>query len=84
MTPGRSIFFRAGLALGVSFAAAVLAAIGLAVFDIYVTGHGQPSILRSWIDWPGAGVHVSRGDAVMYFAACFAGLGTWLAVNRRP
>ena len=83
MATGRSIFFRAGLALGVSFSAAVLAAVGLAIVDIYVTGDGQLSILRPWIDWPEAGVHLSRGDVVMYFAACIAGLGTWFLVNRR-
>ena len=64
MAPGRSIFFRAGLALGVSFGAAVLAAVGLAIVDIYVTGHGQLSLLRPWIDWPEAGV-------VSVLSSCF-------------
>lgn len=83
MAPGGSTILRAGLALGVSFGAAVLAAVALAIFDIYLTGHGQPSVLRPWIEWPEAGVHLSRGDVVMYFAACLAGLGTWFAANRR-
>ena len=83
MAVGHSIPVRFGLALGASVGVAVLAAIVLAIFDVYVTGHGQLSVLRPWIDWPEAGVHLSRGDVVMYLAACLAGLGTWFASSRR-
>jgi len=79
----RSTPIRLGLALGASFGAAVLAAVGIAVLDLYMTGHGHLSVLRPWIDWPEAGVHLSRGDIVMYVAACLAGLGTWFAVSGR-
>ena len=79
----RSASVRLGLALGAGFGAAVLAAVALAILDLYVTGHGQPSVLRPWIDWPDAGVHLSRGDVVMYLAACLAGLGTWFAAAGR-
>ena len=74
---------RLGLALGASFGSAVLAAIVLGILDLYLTGHGRPSVLRPWIDWPEAGVHLSRGDIVMYFVACLTGLGTWFAANGR-
>jgi len=83
MARGRSGAIRLGLALGASFGAAVLAAVVLAIVDLYVTGHGQPSLMRPWIDWPEAGVHLSRGDIVMYLAACLAGLGAWYAATRR-
>jgi hypothetical protein len=83
MAVGRSAAVRFGLALGASVAAAVLAAVVLAILDVYVTGHGHASVLRPWIDWPEAGVHLSRGDIVMYFAACLAGLGTWFAASAR-
>jgi hypothetical protein len=82
MATGRSAAVRLGLALAAGFAAAVLAAVALGILDLYVTGHGQPSVLRPWIDWPDAGVHLSRGDVVMYLAACLAGLGTWVAAGR--
>ena len=62
--------------------AAVLAAVALAILDLYLTGQGHLSVLRPWIDWPEAGVHLSRGDVILYFAACFAGLGAWFAANR--
>lgn len=66
MTPGRVL---AGFALAVSgglvagFAAAIAAAIVLGITDLYVTGHGRPSLARPWIDW--AFVHASRADAVL-------------------
>jgi hypothetical protein len=81
MAPGRSAPLRLGLALGAGVGAAVLAAVVLGILDLYLTGHGQPSVLRPWIDWPAAGVHLSRGDIVMYCAACLAGLGTWFAAS---
>jgi hypothetical protein len=83
MGVGRSASVRLGLALGASFAAAVLAAVVLAVLDLYLTGHGHLSVMRPWVDWEEAGVHLSRGDIVMYVAACLAGLGTWFAVSGR-
>jgi len=79
----RSVPIRLGMALGASFCAAVLAAVGIAVLDLYLTGHGYLSVMRPWIDWPEAGVHLSRGDIVMYVAACLAGLGTWFAASGR-
>ena len=79
----RSVPIRLGMALGASFCAAVLAAVAIAVLDLYLTGHGHLSVMRPWIDWPEAGVHLSRGDIVMYVAACLAGLGTWFAASGR-
>ena len=81
--PGVSTFARLGLAIGASLGVAVLAAVVLAVLDLWVTGHGQPSLLRPWVDWPDAGVHLSRGDIVMLLTSCLAGLGTWFAVKGR-
>ena len=83
MRAARSAPIRLGLALGAGFGAAVLAAVALAVLDLYLTGHGHLSVMRPWIDWPEAGVHLSRGDIVMYVAACLAGLGTWFAASGR-
>jgi hypothetical protein len=83
MATGRSTTIRVVLALGAGFGAAVLAAIVLAILDRYLTGHGYPSVLRPWIEWPAAGVHLSVGDVVMYLAACLAGLGTWFAASGR-
>jgi hypothetical protein len=83
MGVGRSAPVRLGLALGASFLAAILAAVVLALLDLYLTGHGHLSVMRPWIDWEQAGVHLSRGDLVMYVVACLAGLGTWFAASGR-
>jgi hypothetical protein len=45
--------------------AALATAVGLTVFDLYLTGHGHDSIARPWLESPGLGVHLSRADAVM-------------------
>lgn len=73
--------FRWSVILGVSVGAAVVAAVALAVFDIYLTGHGSPSILRPWIDWSAAGVHLSRGDVVMLIAMALAGFSVWFVTR---
>jgi hypothetical protein len=83
MAVGRSATVCLGLALAASLGAAVFAAVVLAILDVYLTGHGHGSMLGPWIDWPEAGVHLSRGDIVMYLAACLAGLGTWFAARGR-
>jgi hypothetical protein len=80
---GFSTLARLGLATGAGLGMSVLAAIILAVLDLWVTGHGQPSLLRPWIDLPRAGVHLSRGDIGMLLVSCLAGLGTWFAVSGR-
>ena len=71
-----------GMPLLVSLAAAVAAAIGLAILDIYLTGHGEPSLRRPWIDW-GTVVALSRADVLMLAVAAAAGLLVF-ALQRQP
>ena len=42
--------------------AAVVAALVIAVVDLYVTGHGYGSLRREVITWNPASVHLSFGD----------------------
>jgi hypothetical protein len=73
---------RVAAAAGISFAAAVIVAIVLAVTDMYLTGHGHPSLMRAWIDWEAGGVHLSRGDVVILVVAAAAGLASWHLLRR--
>jgi hypothetical protein len=72
-----------------AFAMALLAAIVLAVADIYVTGHGGESLMRTWITW-GDAVRLSRADLIFYAAAIVGGVAGFLAglqslrVTKRP
>jgi hypothetical protein len=64
MIPIRRIF----RSLGAGLVAAVLVAVALAVVDLYLTGHGRPSIRDPWIAWDAAGVHLSVADVIWFLA----------------
>ena len=83
MTTAWSTIVRVAVTIGATFLAAVLSAIAAAVVDLYVAGHGYPSILRPWIEWPAAGIHLSRADAAMLVASTLAGWGAWRATKTR-
>ncbi|MEA2624386.1 MAG: hypothetical protein QOD06_431 [Candidatus Binatota bacterium] len=83
--PSRALWSSVGrvaAAAGASFAAAVVAAITLAVTDLYVTGHGHPSLMRAWIDWEAGGVHLSRADVGILAVAMAAGVASWQRLRR--
>ncbi|MDH4044227.1 MAG: hypothetical protein OEW06_07200 [Gemmatimonadota bacterium] len=63
---------------------AFAAAIALAVLDLYLTGHGHPSIARAWIAWPAVGVHLSRADVLVLLAAGGGGFLQWRRGATRP
>jgi len=56
---------------------AILAAIALAVVDLYLSGHGLPPLGTPWLDWPAAGVHLSRADVILLGAVLLAVVLTW-------
>ena len=68
------------VSIATALGAGVLAALVLAVVDLYVVGHGGESLSRPWIDWGAAGL--SRADAAMLVASATAGLGTFLLGRR--
>ena len=72
-----SVWLRAAVGAGAAIGAAVVAAIGVAVLDLYLTGHGQASIMREVISQPSWGVHMSVGDIAMLSMALLAGVSTW-------
>jgi hypothetical protein len=69
---------------------AVIAAVALAVIDLYLVGHGLGTIRGPLADWPALGVHVSPADVILLSAAALAAVGTWLGtawlcrLERRP
>jgi hypothetical protein len=56
---------------------AVLAAIVLAVADLYLSGHGLRPLGAPWLDWPAAAIHLSRADVMLLGAVLLAVLVTW-------
>jgi hypothetical protein len=61
----------------VGFGTAILAAIALAVVDLYLSGHGLRPLGSPWLDWPAAGVHLSRADVILLGAVLLAAAVTW-------
>ena len=63
--------------------AAIVAAVGIAVVDLYLVGHGHGSLLRDSISWPAAGVYLSVGDLLLIGAVLLAATGGWALFGRK-
>ena len=48
-----------------AFSAAFVSAIVLAIVDLYLTGHGQDSLDRTWLHGAGGIVDLSRADVLL-------------------
>ena len=59
--------------LASAISATILAAVVLAVVDLYMTGHGGDPIGRPWIEWFSF-VHLSRADVLLYAATLIGGI----------
>ena len=69
-------------AFAVGMATAVLSAIVIAIIDIYLSGHGDDSLMREYLTWSAAGVHLSIGDIIMLGTALLAAAFTWRLYGR--
>ena len=67
------------LTLVFAFGAVLIAAIVIAIVDLYLSGHNLPALGRPWLEWSEPGVHVSRADVIMYIVFLAAGLTVWFA-----
>jgi hypothetical protein len=65
-----------------AFGAGLVAAVTLAIVDVYMTGHGGESLTRPWISW-GPWFQLSRSDAVLCFATLAAGGASLLLARQR-
>lgn len=68
---------RIGISAAAGVGAAIVAALTVAVIDLYLTGHGDASITREVLTWAPAGVHLSIGDIGMLVTAIAAAVSTW-------
>lgn len=78
------VFRNLGIGLGAAIAAFVGAAVGLAVLDLYLTGHGYPALShRTVISHPGTGIFLSAADLLVLGFSFIAGLAAfWLSWRR--
>ena len=68
-----------GVAMAGALASGFVAAIVLAIADLYVTGHGAASLMRPWLQ---GAVSMSRADVIFYLAVVMGGGLAWLAAGR--
>lgn len=66
---GRALLWRLVLSAGAGLGTALVAALGLTIVDLYLTGHNLGSITRPFVQWPAAGVHLSLADVLLLIAA---------------
>jgi hypothetical protein len=55
----------------------MVAAIALAIVDLYLAGHGLRPLSTPWLDWPAAGIHLSVADAIFLGGAVLAAAFAW-------
>ena len=77
-TFGRRVTKAAAVLAG-AIASGLIAAIVLAIADLYVTGHDGASLMRPWLQ---GAVSMSRADVIFYLAVVMGGVATWLAAGR--
>jgi len=80
----RRTLLRFVLSVSAAAVVAIVAAIAIAILDLYLVGHGHAGILRDSISWPAAGVHLSIGDIVMLGLALLGAAFVWILFGRRP
>ena len=77
------VLHRLIIAISAAAVVAVLAAIALAILDLYLAGHGYAEIRKQSISAPAAGVHPSIADVAMLLLALAAGGLAWVASGSR-
>lgn len=70
-----------GVAAGI--AAALLLAIALAITDIYLSGHGHPTLSRPWLEIPEWGIFLSRADVILLAGSGIAALAAGVRLAAR-
>ena len=70
------------LAVVAGVGTALVAAVALAVADIYLSGHGMRTMSGPFIDVAGLGVHLSAADVLLLGATFIAAGATWRLSGR--
>ncbi len=78
----KRILFRSVVALCAAVLTAFVAAMAIAILDIYLSGHGHAEIRKEAIAWP-AGMHLSIADVLLLALTLAAGGVGWVVSGRR-
>ena len=74
--------YRFTISAAAGIGAGVVAAIALAVLELYLSGNGHASIMRELIRWDSASVHLSLADLVLLLAVFATAALTWTLQKR--
>ncbi|MGY1424323.1 hypothetical protein [Lysobacter sp. A289] len=74
-------YARLLVAVSAALAFGVVSALVLVVVDLYLTGHGQPSISQADISIPGISTKLSLSDLLFLAGIILPGLVTWLLLR---
>lgn len=75
------LFLRFGVSIASGIGAAILSALIVVLADLYLTGHGFPSIRREIVSWEPVGVFLSAGDIGFLMASIIATIITWRSLG---
>jgi hypothetical protein len=78
------VILRFAIASAAGFGAGLVAAIALALLDLYLTGHGYGSISVETITSDAWGIHMSIGDAILLLVAFASGTVAWTLLRDGP
>jgi membrane protein implicated in regulation of membrane protease activity len=78
----KPFWFRLLMSVGAGVAFGVLVAISLTILDIYLAGHGRPTLGAPLLDVDSLGVHLSLNDVLFLVAAVTAAMFTWRAMGK--
>jgi len=71
------------ISISAAVVVAIIAAIALAILDLYLSGHNYAGIGKESISWPAAGVHLSIADIILLVLALAAAAVAWVVSRPR-
>ncbi|TLM63953.1 MAG: hypothetical protein FDZ69_12010 [Deltaproteobacteria bacterium] len=78
----KHLLLRSLVSVGVAIATAFVVALAVTIVDLYLVGHGYPSINREVLLWPGGGVSLSPAGILLLLCSFGAGGATWFFMRR--
>lgn len=76
------LLIHVGIAAAAGVAAAFVAAVVIAIVELYLAGHGYGSIVKEFVRVPTLGVSLSVGDLVLLLAVVAVSWFTWRRLRR--
>lgn len=80
----KHLIIRLIVSVCVAISTAFVVALAVTIVDLYLVGHGYPSINREILIWPSGGVSLSPAGIFLLLCTFGAGCATWFFMPRAP